>query len=47
MLACYLVSRGWGAKDAIADVRSRRTGSITPNVQQDCVIEYAARLKKA
>lgn len=46
MLACYLVSRGWGAKEAIAEVRTHRPGSIVPQVQQACVIEYASRLWK-
>jgi atypical dual specificity phosphatase len=47
MLACYLVSRGWGAEEAIAEVRARRPGSIVPRVQQACVVEYADRLRRA
>ena len=44
MLACYLVSRGWGAEEAMAEVRARRPGSIAPQAQQACVVEYAERL---
>ncbi len=43
MLACYLVSRGWGAAEAMAEVRTRRPGSIAPQAQQACVVEYASR----
>ena len=46
MLACYLVSRRWGAAEAIAEVRARRPGSIMPKVQQACVVEYADRLRR-
>jgi atypical dual specificity phosphatase len=46
MLACYLVSQGWEAEKAIAEVRSRRPGSIAPQVQQNCVFEYAERLQR-
>lgn len=45
MLACYLVSRGWGAEGAMAEARARRPGSIVPRVQQVCVVEYADRLR--
>jgi atypical dual specificity phosphatase len=43
MLACYLVSRGWGAEEAMAEIRDRRPGSIAPRAQQACVVEYANR----
>ena len=46
MLACYLVSRGWGAEEAMAEVRARRPGSIAPQAQQACVVEYARRLRR-
>jgi atypical dual specificity phosphatase len=46
MLACYLVSRGWRAEEAIVELRTRRPGSIVPQVQQSCVIEYASRLRE-
>jgi atypical dual specificity phosphatase len=45
MLACYLVGRGWGADEAMAEVRARRPGSIAPSAQQLCVVEYADRLR--
>jgi atypical dual specificity phosphatase len=45
MLACYLVSRGWGAEEALTEVRARRPGSIVPRVQQACVVKCAARLR--
>ena len=46
MLACYLVSRGWEAEKAMAEVRTRRPGSIAPRAQQACVVEYAGRLRR-
>jgi atypical dual specificity phosphatase len=45
MLACYLVSQEWEAEEAIAEVRSRRPGSIAPRAQQDCVVDHAERLQ--
>ncbi len=47
MLACYLVSRRWRAEEAIVEIRARRPGSIVPQVQQACVVEYAERLRRA
>ncbi len=44
MLACYLVSEGWGAEKAINEVRARRPGSIVPQAQQACVAQYAKRV---
>ena len=46
MLACYLVSRGGEAKEAMANVRNRRPGSIASQVQQACVLEYAEWLQR-
>lgn len=46
MLACYLVSRGWEAEKAIAEVRARRPGSIVPQVQRECIVEYAERVQR-
>jgi len=46
MLACYLVSRGWEAEKAMAEVRRRRPGSIAPRAQQACAVEYAGRLRR-
>jgi atypical dual specificity phosphatase len=46
MLACYLVSQGWEAEEAMAEVRTRRPGSIAPRAQRACVVEYAGRLRR-
>ena len=46
MLACYLVSQGWEAQAAMAEVRARRPASIAPRVQQACVVEYEGRLRR-
>ena len=40
MLACYLVSQGWRADDAIRAVRVRRPGSIAAQVQVEGVRQY-------
>ena len=40
MLACYLVSQGWHALDAIGEVRARRPGSIAGQAQAECVGIY-------
>lgn len=40
MLACYLVSEGWRADDAIREVRAQRPGSIAAEGQAECVREY-------
>jgi protein-tyrosine phosphatase len=46
MLVCYLMSQGWEAGEAVAEARSRRPGSIAPQVQQACVIEYGERQRR-
>ncbi len=43
MLACYLVSQGRRADDAIREVRTRRPGSIAAQVQARCVRAYEHR----
>jgi atypical dual specificity phosphatase len=43
MLACYLVSQGWRADDAIREVCARRPGSIAAKVQEECVRAYGRR----
>ena len=43
VLACYLVSRGSEASDAIDEVRRRRSGSIQTPEQEAAVYEYARR----
>ena len=43
VLACYLVSTGYGAEVAISEVRSKRPGSIETKSQEDAVKAYAKR----
>ena len=43
VLACYLISRGFGPSDAIAEVRRHRPGSIQTPEQEAAVYEYARR----
>ncbi len=45
MLACFLVSQGWGPEEAIAEVRASRPGSVVARAQQSCVFKYAARAR--
>lgn len=40
MLACYLVSQGWRADDAIRQVRVQRSGSIAAKSQEESVRQY-------
>ena len=47
MLACWLVSRGKTAEDALREVRRRRPGSVESREQEDAVREYEARLRIA
>ena len=44
MVACYLVSTGSSADDAIAEVRRRRPGSVQTRGQELCIVRYAAEL---
>jgi atypical dual specificity phosphatase len=44
MLACYLVSQGMGARDAIEFVRSRRPGSVENETQEQAVLDWWRRL---
>jgi atypical dual specificity phosphatase len=44
LLACYLVSRGMSASQAMAEVRRARPGSIEMRDQERAVHEYARRL---
>ncbi len=41
MLACYLVSKGYSADEAIEEVRTKRPGSIETVEQEEVVNEYA------
>ena len=42
MLACYLVSTGLDADEAIREVRKRRPGSVESPAQEDAVRDYEA-----
>jgi len=44
MLACYLVSKGMTAPEAIRTVRSRRPGSIETKEQERSIFAFAAEL---
>lgn len=44
MLACYLVSRGMSAEDAMREVRRRRPGSIESRAQEQAVRDYEIHL---
>jgi atypical dual specificity phosphatase len=43
LLACYLVSRGFGPDEAIARIRAARPGSVETEQQHAAVIQYARR----
>ena len=40
MLACYLVSKGYAASEAIVEVRMKRPGSIETFEQEEVIMEY-------
>ena len=42
ILACYLVSKGWGSETAIQEVRSKRPGSIMVGGQEGVIRQFAA-----
>jgi len=44
MIACYLVSTGMSAADAISEVRSRRPGAIESAAQERAVCDYASHM---
>lgn len=44
LLACFLVSRGWSADNAIKTVRRKRPGSLEVESQERIVYEYARKL---
>ena len=46
ILACYLVSKGIAAEEAIKQVRNKRPGSIETKDQEDAIELYYQRLKK-
>ncbi len=41
ILACYLVSQGYGADDAISEVRRKRPGSIETDGQEAAIRAYS------
>ncbi len=43
MLACYLVSKGHSATDAIEEVRTKRPGSIETIEQEEVVLEFESK----
>ncbi len=40
MLACYLVSKGYSAADAIEEVRTKRPGSLETIEQEEVVLKF-------
>jgi len=46
MLACYLVSQGRSAEEAIAEIRGKRSSYIETREQEDAVRSYAERLAR-
>jgi atypical dual specificity phosphatase len=44
MIACYLVSTGYSADQAIDEVRRRRPGSVQTRSQELAIARYAAEL---
>jgi atypical dual specificity phosphatase len=45
MLACYLVSKGYNAVDAIEEVRTKRPGSLETIEQEEVVLKYEGKSK--
>ncbi|MCD8139057.1 MAG: dual specificity protein phosphatase family protein [Planctomycetaceae bacterium] len=46
MLACFLVSQGMSASDAVLTVRQARPGSIETAEQERCILDFARTVKK-
>jgi len=46
MVACYLVSRGHDAKEALEMVRARRPGAIETPEQERAVLRFRDRLRR-
>lgn len=46
MLACYLINKGFSAKDAITEVRKKRPGSIETIEQEETIFEYEERFSR-
>ena len=45
IMACYLVSQGYAANEAINEVRTKRPGSIETESQEDVIKEYAGTIR--
>ena len=43
VLACYLVSKGYNAADAIEEVRTKRPGSLETIEQEEVVLKFAGK----
>jgi atypical dual specificity phosphatase len=43
ILACYLVSKGYNAADAIEEVRTKRPGSLETIEQEEVVLKFAGK----
>ncbi len=43
VLACYLVSKGYNAADAIEEVRSKRPGSLETIEQEEVVLKFESK----
>ena len=43
ILACYLVSKGYNATDAIEEVRAKRPGSLETSEQEEVVLKYEGK----
>ena len=46
VLACYLVSKGRTAKEAVDEIRKLRPGSIETHSQEEAIEQYARRIHR-
>ncbi len=46
ILACYLVSKGYNAADAIEEVRAKRPGSVETIEQEEIVLEFESKSER-
>jgi atypical dual specificity phosphatase len=46
VLACYLVSKGYNAVDAIEEVRTKRPGSIETIEQEEVILKYEGKSER-